>query len=114
MRWGLLSPENSWTLFCNHAFPIEHPPPQELKKVAENITTECGGLPLALKTVGRHMAEAGSIDEWESTLKYLQANAMSDIMKCWRLSYQDLPYYLKTCFVYFSAFPKNTEIDTER
>ena len=138
---GLLSPENSWTLFCNHAFPIEHPPPQELiekaegtaeirgrqplalkprvKKVAENITIECGRLPLALKTVGRHMAEARSIDEWESTLKHLQAehlqaNAMSNIMKCFRLSYQDLPYYLKTCFVYFSAFPKNTEIDTER
>lgn len=110
-----LSSENSWKLFSFHAFPEGHTPPSELTMVAHKIEEKCCGVPLALKTVGCYMAKSvkGIPKEWQSTLDHLQTNALKDIMPCLRLSYQALPYHLKPCFLYFSAFPKNTVIETE-
>lgn len=57
-------------------------------------------------------------NDWELTLKhletkYLQSNAMSGIMPCLMLSHKAFPYRLKPCFLYFSDFPKNAEIQVE-
>ncbi|KAL7179059.1 hypothetical protein ACSBR1_042433 [Camellia fascicularis] len=36
------------------------------------------------------------------------------VSKVLALSYHDLPYQLKPCFLYFSHFPKDSEIDAEK
>lgn len=137
-----LSSKNSKKLFCIHAFPdrgdtqqspaytneppkeiTQHStastdiqPPKELRNVTDEIVLKCGGLPLALKTIGASMARVRRLpNDWESILKSLnEAEAMSG--KVWaslRLSYDTLPYHLKLCFDYCSCFPKNGRIKSE-
>jgi len=61
-----LSEENSWKLFCIHAFPDLAEPPNELSNVARLIVKKCGGLPLALKTIGASMARVQRLpNDWE-------------------------------------------------
>ncbi|XVF26705.1 hypothetical protein REPUB_Repub14bG0041400 [Reevesia pubescens] len=46
----------------------------ELSKLAEIIATSCGGLPLALLTVGRAMASRRNPREWRHAVELLQSN----------------------------------------
>lgn len=111
-----LSEENSWKLFCIHAFPDLAEPPHELTNVARLIVNKCGGLPLAVKIIAASMARVGRLpNHWESTLHSLnQPNFMGDrVMQSLTLSYHALPFHLKHCFVYCSAFPRNSEIKSE-
>lgn len=113
-----LSYENSMKLFCIHAFPDseENSPPEELTSLAQEIVKKCSGLPLAVKTIGASMTRVRRIpNDWESTLNRLnEAEAMNGrVMPSLRLSYEDLPYHLKLCFLYCSAFPKNTRMKSE-
>jgi len=113
-----LSEENSWQLFCLHAFPDgAHRCPEALDEIARGIVKKCGGLPLAIKTIGAYLARSarGHPNDWEWTLNHLnEAHGMRDrVMPSLKLSYQALPSQLKLCFLYCSVFPKNTKIQSE-
>jgi len=109
-----LSGENSWHLFCLHAFPdgAHHCP-----EIAREIVKKCGGLPLAIKTIGAHLARlVGRLpNDWQRTLDRLnEVDGMRDrVIPSLKLSYQALPPHLKPCFLYCSVFPKNTQIQSE-
>lgn len=120
-----LSSEDSMKLFCIHAFPercaeksppngcVETSPPNELSSFAHRIVEKCSGLPLAIKIIAASMTKVRRLpNDWERTLnRLMEVHAMSDsVMASPRLSYQALPNHLKLCFVYFSVFPKNTQI----
>eukprot|EP01018_Ginkgo_biloba_P008723 Gb_40379 [translate_table: standard] len=112
-----LSEENSWKLFCFHAFPdCEQSLPQEVEEIAHEVEKLCGGLPLAVKTIAACMARLERRpNEWRSGLERLQKDVMpNDVMPTLRLSYDALPSHLKPCFLYCSAFPEDYEIDCER
>ncbi|XP_010942923.1 putative disease resistance protein At1g50180 [Elaeis guineensis] len=47
-----LTPEDSWTLFCKRAFGPKDTCPPFLKDWSEKIVKKCGGLPLAIVTIG--------------------------------------------------------------
>ncbi len=47
--------EDSWNLFCAHAFRPPSNVPCELEALAQSMAEECQGLPLALNVVGRAM-----------------------------------------------------------
>ncbi|XP_059076347.1 disease resistance RPP13-like protein 4 [Cryptomeria japonica] len=107
-----LSEENSWRLFCIHAFPEDHnqSPPEELEKVARAIERKCSRLPLAVKTVAASIASVKQLpNEWESTLNRLNkiSTIKDDIRPILRLSYDALPAYLKPCFLFCSAYPED-------
>eukprot|EP01018_Ginkgo_biloba_P019072 Gb_40740 [translate_table: standard] len=112
----ILSEENSWKLFCFHAFPdCQQTPPQGLEGVARAIEKKCGRLPLAVKTVAASMASIKRLpNEWNFRLHWLnEVDISNDVTAILRLSYDALPSYLKPCFVYCSAFPEDSEIDVE-
>ncbi|GLJ24213.1 hypothetical protein SUGI_0461680 [Cryptomeria japonica] len=113
-----LSEENSWRLFCIHAFPEDsnHSPPEELEKVARAIERKCSRLPLAVKTVAASMASVNRLpNEWESTLNRLNkiSTIKEDILPILKLSYDALPDYLKPCFLFCSAYPEDTIMSCE-
>lgn len=128
-----LTPENSWKLFCKHAFPDREDcnAPDELEAVARRIVEKCSNLPLAVKTIGAYMDSVNKLpNEWDSALKRLDVKAhMNDqvymhranfeadmydqVMPTLRVSYGALPDHLKPCFLYCSAFPRNTQINCE-
>ncbi|KAI0496248.1 hypothetical protein KFK09_022562 [Dendrobium nobile] len=116
-----LSPEESWTLFRKKAFPSSSVgPPDELEELAHGIVRKCGGLPLAVVTIGGMMSsKGGNAGEWRRVLenirKYLIRDDSDDrVRRVLMLSYTDLPYPIKCCFLYFSLFPGEFIISRKR
>ena len=110
--------EESRTLFCRKTFGENSCPPH-FKNLTERILQRCEGLPLAIVAISGVLATKGSVDEWDMIQRSLgdefKENArLNSMEKILSLSYKDLPYYLKSCFLYFSIFPKNHVIDQMR
>ncbi|KAL6348512.1 hypothetical protein AAG906_009972 [Vitis piasezkii] len=106
-----LSQEESWTLFCKKTFPAESCP-SYLEGISKCILQRCEGLPLAIVAVSGVLSTKDGIDEWESVYRSLGAelegnNKFDSLKEILLLSYNDLPYYLKSCFLYMSIFPED-------
>lgn len=108
-----LTSEQSLELFYVHANRQKDPLSEEMKRVSSSIVGKCARLPLAIKTIAASLARVERIPNiWESTLQRLnQAEALvGTVTPSLRLSYDALPYNLKSCFLYCSVFPENTEM----
>ncbi|KAJ9697198.1 hypothetical protein PVL29_009120 [Vitis rotundifolia] len=109
-----LSHESSWELFCKKAFQGRCPP--ELKKLSDDIVKRCGGLPLAIVAIGGLLSRKEKIvSEWkkfsESLGSELESNShLESINTILSVSYYDLPYHLKPCFLYLAIFPEDYAI----
>lgn len=104
-----LSPENSKALFYKKAFP-RNPCPPYLRENAENILNKCDGLPLAIVVIAGLLATKNNrAEEWERLSRSLvDESEDSGLRRLWKilaLSYYDLPYYLKYCFLYLGMCP---------
>ncbi|GLJ19199.1 hypothetical protein SUGI_0344910 [Cryptomeria japonica] len=111
----LLSEDESWQLFCAHAFR-GNLPPDHLEVVASEIVKQCGRLPLALKITGASLSVTTEISQWKSKLQQLieVVNLDTDpVIRILRLSYDSLLAALKPCFSYLSLFPEDEIIDCE-
>ena len=83
----------------------------------------CGGLPLAVVVLGGLLATKHHTYEWERIHKHAKSYLRRGKDKCEQqgsgvsnvlaLSYQDLPYQLKSCFLYLGHFPEDHEIHTK-
>ncbi|KAL7166929.1 hypothetical protein ACSBR2_037565 [Camellia fascicularis] len=104
-----LSPKESWTLFCKKTFQEKDCPPH-LIEISRSVLRRCEGLPLAIVVISGVLAskDQGRVDEWELVNRSLGVEVEgSDMKKILLLSYNDLPYYLKSCLLYLSSFPKD-------
>uniref|UniRef100_A0ACD5YKD7 Uncharacterized protein n=1 Tax=Avena sativa TaxID=4498 RepID=A0ACD5YKD7_AVESA len=115
-----LSATHSKSLFSKRAFGSEGGCPLQLMKISDEILKKCGGLPLAIITVASLLASKPSIEEeWlrirNSIGSALEKDSdMEEMKKILFLSYNDLPYHLKTCLLYLSVFPEDYEIKRDR
>ncbi|XP_022777160.1 probable disease resistance protein At1g12280 [Durio zibethinus] len=89
----------------------------ELSELAEIIATRCGGLPLALLTVGRAMASRRNPAEWRHAAELLQSNPSeiegmaAHVFPLLKFSYDSLNNATaQNCFKYCSIFPKDYNI----
>ncbi|KAH9666459.1 putative disease resistance protein [Citrus sinensis] len=67
--------EDAWKLFeekVGKEILDSHP---DIPELAETVAKECGGLPLALITVGRAMASKKTPREWEHAIEVLRSSA---------------------------------------
>ncbi|GAY60070.1 hypothetical protein CUMW_199250, partial [Citrus unshiu] len=79
-KWKLTNPskyryEDSWKLFevkVRRDTLDSHP---DIPELAKTVVKECGGLPLALITVGRAMASKKTPREWEHAIEVLSSSA---------------------------------------
>ena len=114
-----LPPESSWELFCKKAFQGCFCPP-ELEKISLDIVKRCEGLPLAIVAMGGALSTKEKNElEWQkfndSLGSQLESNPhLETITKILSLSYDDLPHYLKSCFLYFAIFPEDYPINCGR
>ncbi|CAL5415992.1 unnamed protein product [Camellia sinensis] len=113
-----LSEEKAWELFCKKAFQLDfegHCPP-ELEEVSHAIVRKCQGLPLAIAAIGGLLSTKNKgIAEWQkfygSMHTELERNPnLTSIRKILLFSYNDLPLYLKSCFLYFGIMPEDYSI----
>ncbi|KAH9569574.1 hypothetical protein CY35_03G140500, partial [Sphagnum magellanicum] len=89
-----LSKQDSWSLFCVHAFKPPSHVPCELKNLAQSMAEECKVLPLALKVIGEAMFRKTSPKyEWELLLKKLKESRLQEksveeeLYECLKLGY---------------------------
>ncbi|KAL1072916.1 hypothetical protein V6Z11_D11G185500 [Gossypium hirsutum] len=96
-----LSDENSWLLFKQRSALMESEEGyMRLESIGKQIVQKCGGVPLAVKALGSMLREI-----WELP------DDGSGILPALRLSYGNLPSYLRQCFAFCSIFPKDCEMD---
>ncbi|XP_060967051.1 probable disease resistance RPP8-like protein 2 [Cannabis sativa] len=91
------------------------------KKLAGEMLEYCGGLPLAITVLGGLLSRKPTADEWETLHKNIKTcirkgkiNEQEDsnfgVSWVLGLSYDELPYYLKPCFLHLAYFPEDFEI----
>ncbi|XP_031286999.1 disease resistance RPP13-like protein 4 [Pistacia vera] len=119
-RPRFLSSDDSWLLFRKIAFAATggecmYP---LLQDVGREIVEKCQGLPLAIKAVGGMMLyKAPTYPEWRRTANnFLDELSENDgsVMASLQLSYDELPSYLKSCFLSFSLYPEDCVITKEQ
>jgi hypothetical protein len=106
-----LSLENSLSLFVKWAFKEgEEKKYPNLLEIGKDIVKKCRGIPLAVRTLGSSLYSKFDLDKWEfvrdSEIWNLRQNK-DDILPVLKLSYDQMPSYLRHCFAYFSLFPKD-------
>ncbi|KAJ4849558.1 hypothetical protein Tsubulata_036092, partial [Turnera subulata] len=110
----------AWTFFCMKAFPWNaRSCPHGLEDLARDVVQKCQGLPLAVVSLGGLFSTKHSELEWKTTCNSLNwelsNNSMLQPIKSnLLLSYNDLPYRLKSCFLCCCLFPEVCEIERER
>ncbi|XP_021281490.1 putative disease resistance RPP13-like protein 1 [Herrania umbratica] len=112
---GLLSDEDCWELFKQHAVDICTSVNPKMEAIGRAIVKKCKGLPLAASTIGGLLRSKLNVDEWceilDSGMWCLSDD--SGILPALKLSYHHLPINLKRCFAYCSIFPKDYEFREE-
>ncbi|PHU08653.1 hypothetical protein BC332_20513 [Capsicum chinense] len=117
-----LADDYAWTLFCYKAFSIQPncQCPPELEKIGRALVKTCEGLPLAIVALGGLMGSKDRSElKWrevhDSLSWHISNNKLLDEVKnVMLMSFNDLPYYLKNCFLYCCRFPMGEWIGAGR
>ncbi|MBA0556394.1 hypothetical protein Golob_026499 [Gossypium lobatum] len=112
-----LPEDMSWSLFEKVAFKeSKEPNDSRLVAIGKDIVKKCAGNPLVIRTIGGVLYTKDTETEWLS-LKERQLSMVTqnedDVLSVLKLSYEQLPSYLKQCFAYCSMFPKDYEINKQ-
>ncbi|CAL4964253.1 unnamed protein product [Urochloa decumbens] len=107
------------TVFGSEAIPstYQHLLTSKLEKVCNTIFKKSCGLPLAIVSIGGMLTQRKNepVDNWEKVIERIPSELQTDkvldgMRRILSLSYNDLPYHLKACFLYLSVFPEDHEI----
>ncbi|KAJ3697517.1 hypothetical protein LUZ61_001222 [Rhynchospora tenuis] len=106
---GRLPEHECWLLFHHYAFSgratIEN---SSFVQIGKEIVTKCGGLPLAIKTIGGLLSYKTDEVSWREILEceLWESDGKDEIFPALKVSYYSLPPELKPCFLYSSLFPR--------
>ncbi|KAH7689007.1 P-loop containing nucleoside triphosphate hydrolase protein [Dioscorea alata] len=112
----LLNDDESMNLLLKKAFLYEDTDQanwsSELLDIGRHLMRKCGGLPLALVVLGGFLSIRDKTPvEWRRVLETMDWEAEGKTcQEILALSYEDLPHHMKLCFLYFSAYPEDSEI----
>ncbi|PKI53628.1 hypothetical protein CRG98_025961 [Punica granatum] len=90
-----------------------------LKELGKEMVKSCSGLPLAIVVLGGVLATKSTLGEWHAVnnniKSYIRGNKEEEeddggLSKVLGLSFEDLPYQLKPCFLHVGHFPEDFEI----
>ncbi|KAL0384881.1 UNVERIFIED_CONTAM: Disease resistance protein RPP13 [Sesamum radiatum] len=126
-----LKDDESWELLKHKVFSPQKPCPPQLESVGRKIAKYCGGLPIAIQVISGILSQADRTEVfWEQVAEDLSLteaddgeqilNVLSLSYNCEQtlnllsLSYNYLPYHLKPCLLYMSAFPEDYEIHASK
>ncbi|KAM7488956.1 hypothetical protein LguiB_026440 [Lonicera macranthoides] len=93
-----------------------------MEKKGREMLQQCGGLPLAIVVLGGLLANRHTLNEWErvhySLDRYLMGEGIDiqdqRVQQVLALSYKDLPYQLKPCFLYMGNFQEDYDVSIEK
>ncbi|RCV12749.1 hypothetical protein SETIT_2G294100v2 [Setaria italica] len=77
-----------------------------------NIST---GLPLAISVLAGVLRSKAIPMEWDDVFEQLESNGQpKPVRSIWSLAFDDLPHYLKSCFLYFASVSENVILYPDR
>ncbi|KAI8025302.1 putative disease resistance protein [Camellia lanceoleosa] len=119
-----LTEKESWELFekkiflrRNEGFTLN----TEMIELGQAMVKHCGGVPLAIVVLGGLLATKCTLNDWKEVNENISyvlgkgtGRAGVPITEILALSYQDLPYHLKACFLYLSHLPEDHDIRAKK
>ncbi|KAA8523276.1 hypothetical protein F0562_009699 [Nyssa sinensis] len=120
LKVEFLKEKESWQLFCEKVGRSDILDAPSIRPHAETIIRKCGGLPLALITIGRAMANKETEEEWKYAIEVLnkspsELRGMEDVFILLKFSYDNLDNdELRSCLLYCSLFPEDYSIEKEQ
>uniref|UniRef100_A0A6N2KCZ8 Uncharacterized protein n=1 Tax=Salix viminalis TaxID=40686 RepID=A0A6N2KCZ8_SALVM len=119
VRVNPLSNEEAWALFMEVLGHDRSLSPQ-VEQVARDITRECAGLPLGIKTIAGTMKGVDGMHEWSDALEDLKQSKVpqdrveEEVFRILRFSYNhQSDIALQQCFLYCGLFPEDVGIHRE-
>ncbi|CAL9238209.1 unnamed protein product [Arabidopsis halleri] len=120
-----LALEQCCTIFQRIVFPrensTEYKADEEMEEMAKQMIKHCGGLPLAVKVLGGLLSAQYTLHEWKRLYENIKSHIVggtsfndrniSSVYHILSLSFEELPIYLKQCFLYLAHFPEDFQID---
>lgn len=96
---------------------------RKLEDVGIEMVSKCGGLPLAISVLGGILKDKDSLTDWQMVNRYIgsylsnsEENEERDgrsLARVLSLSYNELPYHLKLCFLYLGNFKEDEDIQAQ-
>lgn len=118
LKVEVLNEEEGWWLFCKKAGELATS--ERVRPLAEAITRECCGLPLAINIVGASMRGKKMVEQWEDALDSLRRSepiitGIEDgVFRHLKLSYDSLPNKcIKSCFLFCCLYPEDCLIPVD-
>ncbi|GMI72408.1 LOCUS ORCHESTRATING VICTORIN EFFECTS1 [Hibiscus trionum] len=88
---------------------------ERMEILGKEMVKHCGGLPLAIVVLGGILKHKETCVEWETIHQCIKSYLKGEVIfRLLALSYDDLPYELKPCFLYLAMFPEDFEISRDR
>ena len=116
-KFQVLDEDKSWELFLNKLGSTTATW-AGLEEFREGIVAKCKGLPLAIVVMGGLLSLKDlTLDSWRKFLKIVDWHLSQGPHSCLgilALSYNNLPSYLKPCFLYCAVFPEDSEIKASK
>ncbi|MFQ6644280.1 hypothetical protein Gotur_018396, partial [Gossypium turneri] len=114
-----LEPETAWELFQDKVGDETLNSHPDIPNLAKQVAERCGGLPLALITIGRAMACKTTLEEWNYAIEMLKRCALpkmkNEVFPLLKFSYDNLPNAtMKCCFLYCCLYPEDYRIPKKR
>ncbi|TVU26275.1 hypothetical protein EJB05_28814, partial [Eragrostis curvula] len=114
-----LQDNDSWRLFCKLAFRNvgDTKCPSELHNLAGKFLEKCDGLPFAIACIGRLLScKSPTLSEWKKVYGELesQSTVIHGVDSILKVSFEDLSYELKNCFLHCALFPEDYDIKRRR
>ncbi|KAG9155288.1 hypothetical protein Leryth_021324 [Lithospermum erythrorhizon] len=113
-----LTTKESLELLEKKVFGTEKCSSDELQTLGLQIAAKCEGLPLAIVVIaGILLNNRASNDWWKQVAENVSSFVITDqerFTDVLALSYNHLPYHLKSCFLYLGVFPEDYEIPVWR
>ncbi|KAH1055117.1 hypothetical protein J1N35_033182 [Gossypium stocksii] len=114
-----LEPEKAWELFQDKVGDETLKSHPDIPNLEKQVAERCGGLPLALITIGRAMACKTTLGEWNYAIEMLKRCALpkmeNEVFPLLKFSYDNLPNAtMKSCFLYCCLHPEDYCISKKR
>ncbi|PPD91351.1 hypothetical protein GOBAR_DD11701 [Gossypium barbadense] len=114
-----LEPGKAWELFQDKVGDEALNSHPDIPNLAKQVTERCGGLPLALITIGRAMACKTTLGEWNYAIEMLKRCALpkmeNEVFPLLKFSYDNLPNAtMKCCLLYCCLYPEDYCIPKKR
>lgn len=104
-----------WALFESRVF-VDESCPEELMELGKEMVAKCKALPLAIVVLAGVAKKNKSPEWWRHIVKDINSfiRGEEEFMDILALSYNQLPNWLKPCFLYLGSFPQGYEVPVKK